>query len=343
MMTMLSTLLSPAAWASEEPSDAPAPMAEPVPTRLDLISEMLALSSQSQQIEAAVTAGLEPEFAEPALSAIAARQAEITTALCVVAVALPPDAPTDTVPAPDFEGSMEVTFASAYAFRGYNLFQQRSQQDANGLFAPSFAVSHSESGITVGLWGAYQLNGANRVTMVESGIGAETDLYVSISRDVSDSISASAAATAFLYPFARHDVAGTTFPIYLEPSAAVAWSGAADVGLQLAYFHGVQNALATWRYLYLHPSASRSIPMSSKASVTIGGGAGYKLYVGGGSVPTDNVWDGHADLALKFTFDDGTYIEPAVHAVTTDLAGQSFAQSSFGWFGVDFGGSLAGE
>lgn len=319
---------------------APAPDPEKEARRSALQTELSAVAEQRALLDGAVSSGLDAQLAESARAALDRRESHANADLAALDV-VPEDpaaASQAAAPAPARSSwTFDAGFASAYAFRGANVFAASSAQDPNALFAPSATVGLGDSGVSLGWWGGYQLSGDNQVALVSAGYGAENDLFVSWGTKVSDRVAVGAAFTSFLYPFATEAAAGTDFPVYLEPSASITWSPGVDLGMQVAYTFGAQEALAaTGRYVYVHPTVAKVVELPAGFGLGVGAGAGFKAFTGPAEV-TDNVWDASADLTVTKSFDGGFYVKPGAHAVWTNREDQTFAESSFAWFGVNAG------
>lgn len=304
----------------------PTPADPRAEARAALQAELVALDEQSAKLDAAVAAGLDPSAAAPAREALALRRTETASALTRL----------DGPPPAGVAWTLDAGVATAYAFRGLNVFQASGQSDAHALLAPAVTATLGDSGVSLGWWGAYQISGANAASLVESGLGAETDLFATWTTQPADGVAVSATFTGYLYPFAAAEAAGTAAPIYVEPSAKVTWSTAVDLGLSAAYMHGVQDALATWRYVYLRPTVSRNVALPADFTLGLSAGAGWKGFVGP-TTPDGNVWDATVDVSLTKAFEGGFYLTPSAHAVWTDLPTESFAGESFAWFGLNAG------
>lgn len=226
----------------------------------------------------------------------------------------------------------EVTYASAYMFRGYNVFQKGSQMDQHGMLAPGLTWTARSIPLTIGYWGAFQVNGKNLFAMVDAGLGAEQDLFISYDISLPHNMGLSVGAYWYFYPLARPAIAGTNLPSYLEPTVAWSWSGVVDVGLGLAFFAGLQDALSDYRYLYINPSVSRSFALSTWASLGVGASFGYKVFTDPDKM-TDNVYDVFLGVDCTFPMGKLLTIKPGVAAAWTNLAGRDFADE-VGVFGT---------
>lgn len=270
------------------------------------------------------------------------RIAALTTSLAMVSLALPAiaqtqDEPrTETTEAGEKEAAIginvEVEIASAYVFRGLNLFGD-TQIDQRASVFPSVTVSAGP--VSGGYWGAYQLSGDNARRKLDEGFSAENDLWVGYEGSMGD-LGYSALLTYYLFPFADEATAGAATPMYLEPDLGVSYSTAVDAGVNVSYFRGLQDATQNLSYLYIRPSATRDIQLTSSLELNVGGTFGYKIWTNDPEAE-DNTYDVQLDLKVTIPF-GGAYVTPAVHLAWTNLAALGFGDELVVWAGVQMGG-----
>ncbi|MFH1463591.1 MAG: TorF family putative porin [Pseudomonadota bacterium] len=232
--------------------------------------------------------------------------------------------------------SLDLGVASAYVWRGLNVFADSGQRDPNLLLAPSVAWSIGESGVSLGYWGAYQLTGPNRAALVDAGLGAEQDLWVGYDRALSGKLAASFLLTGYLYPLADEAAAGTAFPTYLEPAAGLGWVGPVTASVSVGYFHGLQPTLAGSRNVYLHPALSWGHALGEEVGLTVDAGFGYKLFTQ--AEVTTNTLDVSLALGLPLTF-GAVHVNPALNLAWTNLGG-AFADGLVPWGGLNVGAEI---
>jgi hypothetical protein len=237
----------------------------------------------------------------------------------------------------------DVEAASAYLWRGINLFGENQNTQAFSVF-PSLTATFG--GLSLGYWGAFQLSGDNKSALVDSGVGAETDLIAKYSATIAENLTAYGMLTYWIYLGADKDAAGgVSTPMYLEPGAGLAYSTAADLGLYVGYYRGLQEQVQPASFVYINPSVGKTLPISGDISLALGLSAGYKLYT---NVPDggakDRPFDLTANIGATFPFSD-MYITPGVHAafVTRDdkaVADAGFSDEFIAWAGVHVGYNL---
>jgi hypothetical protein len=221
--------------------------------------------------------------------------------------------------------NLDLGFATHYVFRGLNLFQEGAQLDPNMLLAPGVTWSVPDTGLSLGWWAAFQLNGNVRDN-IDAGAGLEHDLFAAYEFGLTDSVALGLQMYAYLYPFADEDVTLTRgAPIWLEPGASITWSTAVDLGLTVTYMAGVQDALAEASYLYVSPSVGRSFELAEPLSLDLAASFGYKAWVRTDEKLLDNTFDVGVKAGLTWYATDIFYVAPAVGFAWTNLAGLSFA------------------
>jgi hypothetical protein len=228
--------------------------------------------------------------------------------------------------------NVEVELASAYVFRGFNVFGDEQRAQRASVF-PSATVSAGP--ISGGFWGAYQLSGDNALQKVAEGFGAENDLWLSY-EGTAGALGYSALLLYYVFPFADEATAGAATPMYLEPGVGVSYSTAVDVGLDVSYFRGLQDATASLSYLYIHPSITREISLPGDRTLSLGGGFGYKLWTNDPEAE-DNTYDVQLDVKMTIPFGNA-YVAPAAHVAWSNLAALGLGDEIVVWAGVHLGG-----
>lgn len=228
--------------------------------------------------------------------------------------------------------NVDVEIASAFVFRGSNLFGD-AQRDQRASVFPALTLSSGR--VSGGYWGAYQLSGDNAARKVDEGFSAENDLWLSYARAIG-ALDCAASLIYYTFPFADQARAGAAVPMYLEPGLVVSHSSAVDLGLSVSYFRGLQDATAGLSYVYLSPSITRKTRLTGSTELSLGGSAGYKLWTNDPDAG-DNTYDLQLDAGLNIPF--GTaYIAPAIHLAWTNLTSGGLGDEVVIWAGVHLGG-----
>ena len=221
---------------------------------------------------------------------------------------------------------VNVGVVSAYVWRGINMFQSSKQMDQHAMLSPSFTVALPETGLSFGYWSAYQLNGDNRSALIDLGLGAEQDLIVGYELALNKQLTAAFALTYYFFPFADKEVAGTSLPSYLEPSASITYSTAADLGLLVAYYHAVQDEIKVMRHAYVSPSVSKSFELSETVGLEPKASVGYKLF--NDRNVKDYVYDVTLGVGVPIAATKSISVTPSVNAAWANLSDVSQANGA---------------
>ena len=249
----------------------------------------------------------------------------------------------DTAEAKTYGVNVDLGFATIYNFRGFNTFQEDSQMDQNGGFFPSVTWSIADSGLYIGYWGAYQLSGDNISDNVTGALGHEQDLYIGYDKSfgADDMFTFSAAFTYFFYPFATVVIdADNTVdnPSIIEPLLGFSIASVVDLGLNISYFAGVDDATKSLSHLYIKPSIGKSFSFGERFGLDMSLGAGFKVWTGEeGEKPEDNTVDLAFDFALPIALEGSLYAAPAVSLAWTNLDGVPAGQEYMVYGGLNIG------
>ena len=237
--------------------------------------------------------------------------------------------------------NIELSLQSAFVFRGYNVFQQDGQRDLNMLLAPGLSWSIPDSGWTLAYWGAFQVSGNNLSALIEAGVGAEQDLIFIYERELAGGLSMEFSLCWYLFPFASEEVAGSSFPVFVEPALKLKRSLGLDFSLALSYFFGLQfvEGIRDYSHLYLRPAVGKSFALTEWLGLELSLGYGYKLMIDGNS-GRDNLHDIDLALNLPLSLPHGVYLLPGVHLGWSDLSETGFADELLVWGGLVAGVDL---
>ena len=233
--------------------------------------------------------------------------------------------------------SLDVEAASAYVWRGINVFGEDQNTQAFSVF-PSLTATFGP--LSLGYWGAFQLSGDNKSFNVDRGVGGENDFILKYGGSLDNGLAYSAMLTYWVYPFADEQVAGTATPMYLEPGVGISYLAGADLGLYLGYYRALQAVNEPASFLYINPSIGKTFPLGGDVGLALGLSAGYKAYTN--DPPTqDRAFDLALNISAAIPFSD-MYITPQLHAayVTRDdeaVPNAEFSDSFIAWAGVHVG------
>jgi len=233
--------------------------------------------------------------------------------------------------------NVDVEGASAYVWRGINVFGEQQNTQAFSVF-PSLTATFG--GLSLGYWGAFQLSGDNKSTLVDQGVGGQNNLILKYNGYLDNGLVYSAMLTYWLYPFADEQVAGTATPMYLEPGVGLSYLAGADLGLYVGYYRGLQAVTEPASFLYINPSVGKTFSLNEDLGFALGLSAGYKVFTNDPPAK-DRAFDLALNLSLAIPFND-MYITPGLHAAyaTRDDAvvpNAGFSDSFVAWAGVHVG------
>jgi len=256
------------------------------------------------------------------------------------------EAATKSEAAPSSFINLDVEAASAYVWRGINLYGV-DQNTQNFAVFPSLTATFG--GLSIGYFGGFQLTGDNKEAKVDQGTGAEQDLILKFSGSFSDKLSYSAGLVWWLYPFADPDVTGTDLPMYLEPGVSATYgTGPVDLGLYVGYYRALQDVNAAASFVYINPSLAKTLPLSADVSLAMSLSAGFKAYTDLESGQDgDRPFDLTLNVGATLPFAD-MYVTPQLHAAyatrVDDLdpiapgdQGPEFSDEFVAWAGVHVG------
>lgn len=233
--------------------------------------------------------------------------------------------------------NLDVEAASAYVWRGINMFGENQNSQTFSIL-PS--VTATFGALSLGYWGAFQLSGDNKSELVDAGVGGQNNLILKYGGSLDNGLAYSAMLTYWIYPFADEEVAGVATPMYIEPGAGISYLAGADLGLYVGYYRGLQTVTEPASFLYINPSIGKTFALSGDLGLALGLSAGYKVFTD--DPPTeDRAFDLGLNLSVAIPFSD-TYITPQLHAAyaTRDddvVPDAEFSDSFVAWVGVHVG------
>jgi hypothetical protein len=236
--------------------------------------------------------------------------------------------------------NLDLGFATAYVFRGLNVFAEDEQLDPHMLLAPGVTWSIFDTGLSVGYWGAYQISGDNLSEKIDAGLGSEQDVILGYALGLPADLTLSFGLTGYIYPWADKAEAGTECPVYVEPLAGLSWAGPLDLSLRVSYIVGLQEEIRDFSYLYVNPRIGRTFALGERVQLALGLGYGFKFWKPGNDGAV-NVHDVAIDLALPIAVAGPLYVTPSVHTGWTNLGGSmEFADELYVYGGLNVGVNL---
>jgi hypothetical protein len=204
---------------------------------------------------------------------------------------------------PELELSLE--FASAYVFRGYNVFQAENQREQKWVERPRIVWTVSGTGLSMGYASANQLTGDNLVHNVAAGLGVEQDLFVGYSFGRGAELGLLTELAAVAYPAASSTVAGTGMPWFVSVSAEPHYRHSAY--LYAGYLRGVQRGPLGESQFYLNPRVEKRFTFGRRFELELEVGGGVKIRQVDLSV-TDNMFDVLTAASLYFAISEVFYV-----------------------------------
>ena len=213
--------------------------------------------------------------------------------------------------------NFDVGFATAYVFRGLNVFMDDDQRDQNMLIAPGISWSIFDTGLGVGYWGAYQLNGDDVSGHIDRGIGAEQDLFVTYELKLPHDLGLNFWVVYYFFPAADPDLAEVTNPSYLEPGMRFGIYSILDLYINFAYFAGLQEEIRDASYFYINPMVGKNFEFGEVVGLEISLGYGYKVWKDDSIV--NNTHDVTFRAALPISLPSDFYVTPAINVARTNF------------------------
>lgn len=229
--------------------------------------------------------------------------------------------------------NLDLGFSTHYVFRGINLFMKDEQLDPHTLLAPSVTWTVADTGLTLGWWAAFQLNGNVREN-IDDGEGLEQDLFATYEYGLTESVALGFQIYGYFYPFAVDPY------VWLEPGASITWSTAVDVKLAVTYMAGLQDATYEESYLYVSPSVCRSFELNEPLTLELEASLGYKAWFLADQMFADNTFDIGIKTGLAWAVSKTFYVTPAVGFAWTNLAGLSLGDEIIAFGALNVGADL---
>jgi hypothetical protein len=205
-----------------------------------------------------------------------------------------------------------LTFASAYVYRGYNVFQAQRQDEQNWVARPRIIWTDSGERLSIGYTAVYQLNGDNLWENVAAGVGSDQIVFADYDFTPLPRIVVSPELGIYLYPQARD------MPLLVEASAEGWYLGPVEVGLFAGYLAAIRPGPLSENYFYLSPRISKSLRLTRRMEFELGLTAGVKLF----RQSTDsnaNTFDVLVTEILRYDLSDVLYVSAKMAMAWTNL------------------------
>ena len=215
--------------------------------------------------------------------------------------------------------NIDLGYATAYGYRGLNVFQEKSQIDQNMLLAPGIKWSVFDTGLEIGYWGAFQISGKNISSNIEEGIGAKQDLFVGYTYRFDTKLAIDADLIYHFYPFAEKDAAEVAFPSYLEPHVGFGYEGGVDLWFDVFYLAALPETLRDQNYFYVNPNIGKTFNLDEFVDLELLFSFGFKIF--DDDSPTENnMVDLLFSVGVPIHATDIFYIKPSFNVAWTNMA-----------------------
>jgi len=253
---------------------------------------------------------------------------------------------TETARGHELELEMSVEVASAYVFRGYNVFQANSQREQKWVQRPLVVWTAPGSALSLGYAGAYQLTGDNLVSNVAVGLGAEQDLFASYELGKGAPFGVTNEVVAVAYPAADKRDAGTATPFFI--SASVEPRYRQRLFFYVGYLRGFRHGPLDRDQVYVNPRIEKQFAIGERFELALQAGAGVKILGLPLARVRDNMFDALATATLYCALTDVLYVGAKLGWAWTNLTSSRDAETGqvfhprFGDEYVPFAGLVAG-
>ncbi len=239
----------------------------------------------------------------------------------------------------DREFQFALDYASAYVFRGENVFKENSQADENGVAQPRFIWMPPGTGFSMGYAAAYQLNGGNLRQNLRDGVSGEQDLFFDYDYKPVRHLTISGEVAMWAFPVSP-DV-----PLFFEGSVEARWVGPVELGLYAGYLFAARTGSFSDDHFYLSPHIERSFELHEKVELTTRFSAGWKFFKMKPLPLKTNALDLLLTETLSYSLSDAitiaakvglawTNLEPELDAETGEIRHFTFGDGFVAFLGV---------
>jgi hypothetical protein len=217
--------------------------------------------------------------------------------------------------APELELSLE--FASAYVFRGYNVFQAENQREQKWVQRPQIVWTAPGTGFSIGYASANQVSGDNLVSNVAAGLSAEQDLFTGYELWRTARVGLATEVALIAYPAADKRVIGTDVPVFISVSAEPRYRH--NLFLYGGYLRGFRKGSFEANQVYLNPRVEQRVSLGERFGLELQLGAGMKILQADVGSIRDNMFDVLATTTLYYSLNEIFYVGAKVGWAWTNL------------------------
>jgi hypothetical protein len=197
---------------------------------------------------------------------------------------------------------VSLAFASAYVFRGINVFQAERQGEEKWVTKPRVVWTDSTDRWSVGYSATYQVTGDNLWENVDAGLGGDQILFADYEFRPAPRLTVTPELGVYVYPWAR------TVPLIVEPSTELWYRGPVEVGAYVSYFYAARPGPLSEDYVYISSRVEKTLPITKQLELDFYLSAGLKLFRQQSGLGTSNdnfvdvlvVETAHYDLTSTF-------------------------------------------
>ena len=224
---------------------------------------------------------------------------------------------TEKVQGEQLELEISIELASAYVFRGYNVFQAEHQREQKWVERPLVVWTVRGTGLSVGYAAANQITGDNLGSNVSAGLGAEQDLFGEYEFGRNARWGAAAELVLVAYPEADKRVTGTAVPFFVSASVEPRYRHRAF--LYLGYLRGFRHGPLDRDQVYLNPRVEKRFAFGDRVELALQLGAGLKILQLNAGQVKDNMFDVLAAATMYYALNDVLYVGAKIGWAWTNL------------------------
>jgi hypothetical protein len=216
------------------------------------------------------------------------------------------------------ELEINLELASAYVFRGYNVFQAESQREQKWVQRPEIVWSAPGTGFSIGYAAANQVTGDNLVHNVAEGLGAEHDVFSAYEFGRRSRLGLTAEVAVVAYPAAEKKLVGTDTPVFVSISAEPRYRH--NLYFFVGYLRGFRHGAFEGDQVYLNPRVEKRFAFGDSFGLELQLGVGMKILQTDLTVVRDNMFDVLASTTLYYALNDVFYVGAKVGWAWTNFS-----------------------
>lgn len=189
-----------------------------------------------------------------------------------------------------------VKVASAYLFRGYNVFQSTSQHDQNAALFGQLSWSVPRTDLSVGYSTVYQLTGDNIAHNIQIGLGAEQVGFVDYDWQPVSHLTITPEIAAMVYPVASN------VPFFVEASTEARYEAPIEISIYAGYIAGLRPGPLSENHFYTRYLLEKTFDLNKQVELSADGSFGVKVFQSDPGAVHGNMFDALASVAVSYSF-----------------------------------------